>query len=183
MIFRHDYNSKNVLQFLDTVSEVCDGSLLEIMVSGKQTGGGTGTVSTSVHSYLINTYKSPTFCDHCGGLLLGLVRQGLHCEYCGLNCHKKCAYNIPNFCSYAIASPAEVLQKHDSTMSRDSVNNGTPTGSHLDIPGGNKEHTRIRSPSRSSTSIRPAIIDEIMTSRVKVPHTFIIKSYNKVKNV
>lgn len=100
---------------------------------------------------------------------MGLVRQGLHCEYCGLNCHKRCAYNIPNFCSYSVTRP-ETIQRQESKEQ----------GSLLEVPGAGKEHVRMRSPSRSSsTSIRPAIIDEIMTSRIRVPHTFIIKSYNK----
>jgi len=32
--------------------------------------------------------------------LFGLVRQGLKCEGCGLNFHKRCAYKIPNNCTH-----------------------------------------------------------------------------------
>nr|XP_010298549.1 PREDICTED: serine/threonine-protein kinase D1-like [Balearica regulorum gibbericeps] len=32
-------------------------------------------------------------------MLWGLVRQGLKCEGCGLNYHKRCAFKIPNNCS------------------------------------------------------------------------------------
>lgn len=32
-------------------------------------------------------------------MLFGLVRQGLKCEGCGLNYHKRCVVKVPNNCS------------------------------------------------------------------------------------
>ena len=32
------------------------------------------------HQLTVHSYKSPTFCDFCGQMLFGLVRQGLKCE-------------------------------------------------------------------------------------------------------
>ncbi|KAG9336119.1 hypothetical protein JZ751_002466 [Albula glossodonta] len=51
------------------------------------------------HALYVHSYKAPTFCDYCGEMLWGLVRQGLKCEGCGLNYHKRCAFKIPNNCS------------------------------------------------------------------------------------
>ena len=32
------------------------------------------------HQLNVHSYKSPAFCDFCGEMLFGLVRQGLKCE-------------------------------------------------------------------------------------------------------
>lgn len=32
------------------------------------------------HSLFVHSYRAPAFCDHCGEMLWGLVRQGLKCE-------------------------------------------------------------------------------------------------------
>lgn len=36
------------------------------------------------HALFVHSYRAPAFCDHCGEMLWGLVRQGLKCEgrYC-----------------------------------------------------------------------------------------------------
>ncbi|KAK2181714.1 hypothetical protein NP493_385g03033 [Ridgeia piscesae] len=52
------------------------------------------------HILFVHSYKSPHFCDFCGEMLFGIVRQGLKCEGCGLNFHKRCAYKIPNNCTH-----------------------------------------------------------------------------------
>lgn len=31
------------------------------------------------HSLVVHSYKAPTFCDFCGEMLFGLVKQGLKC--------------------------------------------------------------------------------------------------------
>lgn len=32
------------------------------------------------HALYVHSYKAPAFCDDCGEMLWGLVRQGLKCE-------------------------------------------------------------------------------------------------------
>lgn len=40
----------------------------------------------------------PAFCDHCGSLLFGIMRQGLQCEVCRLSIHKRCERNVASHC-------------------------------------------------------------------------------------
>uniref|UniRef100_A0A8D3DB93 Protein kinase C n=1 Tax=Scophthalmus maximus TaxID=52904 RepID=A0A8D3DB93_SCOMX len=61
------------------------------------------------HRFKINNYMSPTFCDHCGSLLWGLVKQGLKCEDCAMNVHHKCQDKVANLCGINQKMLAEAL--------------------------------------------------------------------------
>ncbi|XP_028136883.1 protein kinase C [Diabrotica virgifera virgifera] len=61
------------------------------------------------HRFVVHSYKRFTFCDHCGSLLYGLIRQGLQCEACSLNVHKRCQKNVANNCGINTKQMAEIL--------------------------------------------------------------------------
>uniref|UniRef100_A0A4W5NQV9 protein kinase C n=1 Tax=Hucho hucho TaxID=62062 RepID=A0A4W5NQV9_9TELE len=50
------------------------------------------------HRFKSHNYMSPTFCDHCGSMLWGMVKQGIKCEDCSMNIHHKCQKKVGNLC-------------------------------------------------------------------------------------
>uniref|UniRef100_A0A8C6UJ60 Protein kinase C n=1 Tax=Neogobius melanostomus TaxID=47308 RepID=A0A8C6UJ60_9GOBI len=63
------------------------------------------------HRFKTHNYMSPTFCDHCGSLLWGLVKQGLKCEDCAMNVHHKCQDKVANLCGINQKLLAEALNQ------------------------------------------------------------------------
>ncbi|KAK9891039.1 hypothetical protein WA026_013368 [Henosepilachna vigintioctopunctata] len=61
------------------------------------------------HRFVVHNYKRFTFCDHCGSLLYGLIKQGLQCQVCSLNVHKRCQKNVANTCGINTKQMAEIL--------------------------------------------------------------------------
>uniref|UniRef100_A0A6I8NIF8 Protein kinase C n=1 Tax=Ornithorhynchus anatinus TaxID=9258 RepID=A0A6I8NIF8_ORNAN len=61
------------------------------------------------HKFSIHSYKVPTFCDHCGSLLWGLLRQGLQCKVCKMNVHRRCETNVAPNCGVDARGIAKVL--------------------------------------------------------------------------
>ncbi|NXP39657.1 KPCD kinase, partial [Leiothrix lutea] len=72
------------------------------------------------HRFRVYNYMSPTFCDHCGSLLWGLVKQGLKCEECGMNVHHKCQKKVANLCGINQKLLAEALNQVSQKSTRKS---------------------------------------------------------------
>lgn len=176
LLFRHDYNNENILLPINAASDVAEGTLVEVVVSANNPSD---DVQIRPHSLTVHSYKTPTFCDFCGEMLFGLVRQGLKCEGCGLNFHKRCAYKIPNNCSHARRrrsstsmyprSPTEAVQRTASSAA-------TFSDDHNSLLATSPAREK-RSPSLNMG--RPAWVDRELAGRIRIPHTFVVHSYAK----
>ncbi|CAG2105773.1 unnamed protein product [Medioppia subpectinata] len=128
MLFKHDYNSQNMLLPVNAASDVTDGALIEIIVSGNNPSD---SVQIRPHYLGVHSYKAPTFCDFCGEMLFGLVRQGLKCEGCGLNYHKRCAYKIPNNCTHGRRRRSSTYLVPNSPTNESAIHRTTSSGPTL----------------------------------------------------
>ncbi|KAL8613730.1 Calcium-independent protein kinase C [Nucella lapillus] len=85
----------------------CPGSKSE---SNAETSGTRFNINVP-HRFNVHSYKRPTFCDHCGSLLYGLLKQGLQCGVCKMNIHKRCQRNVANNCGTNTRDMAQILQE------------------------------------------------------------------------
>ena len=94
LLYRH--NSDQTLSLLTPDATIYDGIIIDVILSGETLL----YVCTSLypcslppahakqerdeticpHLLTVYTYKAPTFCDHCGVVMFGLLKQGLKCE-------------------------------------------------------------------------------------------------------
>ncbi|XP_077530417.1 serine/threonine-protein kinase D3-like isoform X2 [Haemaphysalis longicornis] len=205
LLFRHDYNNENILLPINAASDVAEGTLVEIVVSANNPSD---DVQIRPHSLTVHSYKTPTFCDFCGEMLFGLVRQGLKCEGCGLNFHKRCAYKIPNNCSHARRrrsstsmyprSPTEAVQRTASSAATFNDDHNVVSciicrialrcsRSQLLCTGSSSGGNNLSAGSaggreKRSPSLnmgRPAWVERELAGRICIPHTFVVHSYAK----
>ncbi|XP_076874190.1 serine/threonine-protein kinase D3-like isoform X2 [Brachyhypopomus gauderio] len=172
LLFRHDLNSENILQRLTSAEDIQEGDLIEVVLSALAT---VEDFQIRPHALYVHSYKAPAFCDDCGEMLWGLVRQGLKCEGCGLNYHKRCAFKIPNNCS---------------GVRKRRLSNVSLTGPLLSVPrpmapentfvSAEEQRPLLEAGKRiPSWSGRPIWMDKLVLGRVKVPHTFNVHTYTR----
>uniref|UniRef100_A0A3B3ZZY4 Serine/threonine-protein kinase n=1 Tax=Periophthalmus magnuspinnatus TaxID=409849 RepID=A0A3B3ZZY4_9GOBI len=166
LLFKHDTTTNNILQLVKSASDIQEGDLVEVVLSAAATFE---DFQIRPHALNVHSYRAPAFCDHCGEMLFGLVRQGLKCDGCGLNYHKRCAFSIPNNCSGARKRRLSTTSLNSSQSLRLSI---TESLQSVGTP-------RTASDARRLYIGRPVHLDKIYMTKVKVPHTFAIHSYTR----
>ncbi|XP_074078942.1 serine/threonine-protein kinase MRCK alpha isoform X7 [Macrotis lagotis] len=61
-------------------------------------GSSISTPKPKAHQFVVKSFNTPTKCNQCTSLMVGLIRQGCACEVCGFSCHVTCADKAPAFC-------------------------------------------------------------------------------------
>merc|ERR1711971_1103752 len=174
MLFRHEYAAENILHMINAVSEIREDTIVEVIINTQPLGD--EDVEIRPHSLSIHSYKTPTFCDFCGEMLFGMFKQGLKCEFCGMNFHKRCVFKIPNDCSHKKKRRSNSSLGPTSSIgavSLDSSNLLIPPGREGSVsPGSSKREKSV-----SSVHGRPPWVDVQMAGRLKIPHTFVLHTY------
>ncbi|XP_061602859.1 serine/threonine-protein kinase D3-like isoform X2 [Cololabis saira] len=172
LLFRHDLSSDNILQRLTLAEEINEGDLVEVVLSALATQE---DFQIRPHTLYVHSYKAPAFCDDCGEMLWGLVRQGLKCEGCGLNYHKRCAFKIPNNCSGVRKRRLSNVSLPGAIMSA-----ARPPSTELPPIPPEERPLLLGAVKRNSLlSGRPIWMEKMVLGRVKVPHTFSVHTYTR----
>ncbi|XP_009071362.1 PREDICTED: serine/threonine-protein kinase MRCK alpha-like, partial [Acanthisitta chloris] len=61
-------------------------------------GSGLSAPKPKAHQFVVKSFNTPTKCNQCTSLMVGLIRQGCTCEVCGFSCHVICADKAPAVC-------------------------------------------------------------------------------------
>ncbi|XP_016416715.1 protein kinase C delta type-like [Sinocyclocheilus rhinocerous] len=121
------------------------------------------------HRFKTHNYMSPTFCDHCGSLLWGMVKQGLKCEECCMNVHHKCQSKVANLCGINQKLLAEALtqvslksstKRPDPSLSEIGIYQAVDKNMPVDPSAEGSQYGKLwdnRTPASPSTTITPRV--------------------------
>ncbi|TMW42434.1 hypothetical protein DOY81_012486 [Sarcophaga bullata] len=202
LLFRHDYNSPNVLHIINSAADVVDETLVEIVLTASPILYPTSDMPTlKPHNLNVHSYKAPTFCDFCGEMLFGLVRQGLKCDGCGQNYHKRCVVKIPNNCnrsndlnnsskrssllqpprSPSGGSTQSLISNDDQQHQQQQQAKNSDSGSSLNVPIYHRSHQRSSSAGSKNGQLIAHNVGVCATTsayqNIRIPHTFMVHTY------
>uniref|UniRef100_A0A3Q1EN84 Serine/threonine-protein kinase MRCK alpha n=1 Tax=Acanthochromis polyacanthus TaxID=80966 RepID=A0A3Q1EN84_9TELE len=105
---KHQDSQNSFLAFLNAPTSALDQfDLIDHPPRSVQTptmrSGGYGSIGRSspkpkAHQFIVKSFNTPTKCNQCTSLMVGLIRQGCTCEVCNFSCHVTCADKAPAVC-------------------------------------------------------------------------------------
>uniref|UniRef100_A0A8C3B337 Serine/threonine-protein kinase MRCK alpha n=1 Tax=Cyclopterus lumpus TaxID=8103 RepID=A0A8C3B337_CYCLU len=98
---KHQDSQNSFLAFLNAPTSALDQfDLMDHPPRTVQTptmrSGGYGSIGP--HQFVVKSFSTPTKCNQCTSLMVGLIRQGCTCEVCNFSCHVTCADKAPAVC-------------------------------------------------------------------------------------
>ncbi|KAL5258731.1 hypothetical protein ACHWQZ_G009257 [Mnemiopsis leidyi] len=87
--FRHQEEPEYSLKLIGDEDPILPGDVIEIVIKASAEPAKKDYLQ---HDLAVKSYRLPAFCDRCGQMLMGLVKQGLQCKRCTRNFHKRCVY-------------------------------------------------------------------------------------------
>ncbi|XP_067841293.1 serine/threonine-protein kinase MRCK alpha-like isoform X3 [Heptranchias perlo] len=73
-------------------------TVLTPTIRSSYSGSSVSNPKPKAHQFVVKSFNTPTKCNQCTSLMVGLVRQGCTCEVCGFSCHVTCADKAPAVC-------------------------------------------------------------------------------------
>uniref|UniRef100_A0A8C0J2G4 Serine/threonine-protein kinase MRCK alpha n=1 Tax=Chelonoidis abingdonii TaxID=106734 RepID=A0A8C0J2G4_CHEAB len=101
---KHQDSQNSFLAFLNAPTstldqfEVTDHLPRSIHTPAMRTAYIGSGLSPKAHQFVVKSFNTPTKCNQCTSLMVGLTRQGCTCEVCGFSCHVTCADKAPAVC-------------------------------------------------------------------------------------
>uniref|UniRef100_A0A7N6B523 non-specific serine/threonine protein kinase n=1 Tax=Anabas testudineus TaxID=64144 RepID=A0A7N6B523_ANATE len=106
---KHQDSQNSFLAFLNAPTSALDqfddsyssssSSLIEFWEDVSLSWLGRGLcVCPKAHQFVVKSFSTPTKCNQCTSLMVGLIRQGCTCEVCNFSCHVTCADKAPSVC-------------------------------------------------------------------------------------
>uniref|UniRef100_A0A673LU37 non-specific serine/threonine protein kinase n=1 Tax=Sinocyclocheilus rhinocerous TaxID=307959 RepID=A0A673LU37_9TELE len=87
---KHQDSQNSFLAFLNAPTSALDHAPLPV--------GQPAKADPKAHQFVVKTFNTPTKCNQCTSLMVGIIRQGCTCEVCNFSCHVTCADKAPAVC-------------------------------------------------------------------------------------
>uniref|UniRef100_A0A3B5ACR1 Serine/threonine-protein kinase MRCK alpha n=1 Tax=Stegastes partitus TaxID=144197 RepID=A0A3B5ACR1_9TELE len=84
---KHQDSQNSFLAFLNAPTSALDQ--FDVSIQEKK---------PKAHQFVVKSFNTPTKCNQCTSLMVGLIRQGCTCEVCNFSCHVTCADKAPAVC-------------------------------------------------------------------------------------
>uniref|UniRef100_A0A8C4RMH9 Serine/threonine-protein kinase MRCK alpha n=1 Tax=Erpetoichthys calabaricus TaxID=27687 RepID=A0A8C4RMH9_ERPCA len=93
---KHQDSQNSFLAFLNAPTSALDQ--FDVSVKSTVLVMMTYFFTPKAHQFVVKSFSTPTKCNQCTSLMVGLIRQGCACEVCGFSCHVTCADKAPAVC-------------------------------------------------------------------------------------